>query len=652
MEIRALLLKHYGKFEHHRIDLKPGINVIYGGNETGKSTVHSFICAMLFGLQRSRGRAAKTDEYQIRQPWDTPGAFTGSMWVQEDGQIYRIDRCFDRSAEPLQVTNETEGWEAKQPQETLDALLGGISEAAFVNTVFIPQAHCETDEALAQELRRYMINSDTSADGQTDVTRALENLRRKKRLLEQQKKKEDAQTEARIEKVQAQAERLRGELVLLQEQLDYETGGAVREDNRRQSSHGRKDGRDWNSSWVDRGRKAGRDWDDSLGERGRKVRQDRDDGLGEHGRKVRQDRDDSLGERGRKAGRDWDDDFDDNWDDGWENGPESAGSGQLPELLLFVFGFLALAGAYLRPEWLAKLGLGALGAVLLLLIFPVHARRQKREKGQETSGGWPKAGTAGQMPSGEYRTGTAGRTLPEPYAGQPRPGTAGQMPSGEYRTGTAGRTLPEPYAGQPRQGTAGQMPPDRRRAGVFPALPDQDREQHLREEIRRREEAYRKLQNDLETLYHSHVKTDGTETEIAALTEAIDRICALSSGIYAKSGGRLNQRASEILAGITQGRYSRIVLDKTAEVRIYTPERVLGLHQVSGGTMQQIYFALRMASGELLGGGRKLPVILDETFALYDDARLEAALRWLKKSGKQVILFSCQKREREILERL
>lgn len=68
--------------------------------------------------------------------------------------------------------------------------------------------------------------------------------------------------------------------------------------------------------------------------------------------------------------------------------------------------------------------------------------------------------------------------------------------------------------------------------------------------------------------------------------------------------------------------------------------------------MQQIYFALRMAAAEMLGEGRLLPVILDETFALYDDARLEAALRWLRASGRQVILFTCQKREREILERI
>ncbi|MCD8337083.1 MAG: hypothetical protein LUD18_07385, partial [Lachnospiraceae bacterium] len=142
------------------------------------------------------------------------------------------------------------------------------------------------------------------------------------------------------------------------------------------------------------------------------------------------------------------------------------------------------------------------------------------------------------------------------------------------------------------------------------------------------------------------------DTEIAALTLAIDRICEISDRICQAAGGQLNERASAILEEITGGRYNRIVIDDTAEIRIHTPSRVLGLNQLSGGTMQQIYFSLRMAAGELLGEDITLPVILDETFAMYDDRRLEAALRWLKNSGRQVILFTCQNREREILKRL
>lgn len=493
MEILELILKRYGKFDNHKITLKPGINIIYGGNETGKSTIHSFIRAMLFGLNRGRGRAAGKDEYQIRQPWDSPGAFLGSMRIREGGKVYRIDRCFDRSTSPLQVVCETDAQEIANPQQALDVLLGGISENAFVNTVFIPQAQCETDEVLAQELRRYMVNSDSTMDAGLDVSSALQGLRKKKKMFEQKKKKEEAAMEERIREKQAKAEVIRAEIEILRQQEQMQRRGKAGTGPRP---------------------------DAEAGERTQHFRVDR-----------------------------------------------------ILELLLFLAGLLALACAYFLTEMKVKLFLGAFGVLFMILIFPVH-----------------------------FLLGDDSDDDPDEEE--------------EFR--------PE----------------------------DEEHGKYILEEIRNREEVYGRLQDELEALYHSHVKLDGTDAEIAALTLAIDRICELSSGIYAKSGGQLNEQASKILEEITEGRYKRIVLDETMEVRIHTASRVLGLHQVSGGTMQQIYFALRIAVGELLTGGRRLPVILDETFAMYDDARLEAALRWLKKSGRQVILFTCQKREREILESL
>ena len=44
-----------------------------------------------------------------------------------------------------------------------------------------------------------------------------------------------------------------------------------------------------------------------------------------------------------------------------------------------------------------------------------------------------------------------------------------------------------------------------------------------------------------------------------------------------------------------------------------------------------------------------MPVILDDVFALYDDKRLECALKWLSSQRKQVIIFTCHKREEELL---
>lgn len=46
-----------------------------------------------------------------------------------------------------------------------------------------------------------------------------------------------------------------------------------------------------------------------------------------------------------------------------------------------------------------------------------------------------------------------------------------------------------------------------------------------------------------------------------------------------------------------------------------------------------------------------MPIILDEAFASFDEKRLESALKWLGRQEGQIFLFTCQRREMEILER-
>ena len=77
----------------------------------------------------------------------------------------------------------------------------------------------------------------------------------------------------------------------------------------------------------------------------------------------------------------------------------------------------------------------------------------------------------------------------------------------------------------------------------------------------------------------------------------------------------------------------------------------MAMEQVSRGTVEQVYFALRMAAGNMLQE-EELPIILDDTFAFYDDERLRATLRWLAKSGRQVIIFTCQNREEQLLKNM
>ena len=61
-----------------------------------------------------------------------------------------------------------------------------------------------------------------------------------------------------------------------------------------------------------------------------------------------------------------------------------------------------------------------------------------------------------------------------------------------------------------------------------------------------------------------------------------------------------------------------------------TPTRLVPIDQVSSGTMDQIYLAVRLAAAKLVISDRgTMPLIFDDSFVLYDDDRLKTALKWL-----------------------
>ena len=69
MRILDLHIDGFGKFHDLSVSFDQDLNVVYGKNEAGKSTLHTFIRCMLFGLERGRGRAARGDLYSKYEPW-------------------------------------------------------------------------------------------------------------------------------------------------------------------------------------------------------------------------------------------------------------------------------------------------------------------------------------------------------------------------------------------------------------------------------------------------------------------------------------------------------------------------------------------------------------------------------------------------------
>lgn len=84
MKIKELRLKNFGKFTNKEIHFLDGMNVIYGENESGKSTLYTFIRAMLFGLERGRGRAAAQDAFSRYEPWENPNYYCGERNLNQE----------------------------------------------------------------------------------------------------------------------------------------------------------------------------------------------------------------------------------------------------------------------------------------------------------------------------------------------------------------------------------------------------------------------------------------------------------------------------------------------------------------------------------------------------------------------------------------
>lgn len=177
------------------------------------------------------------------------------------------------------------------------------------------------------------------------------------------------------------------------------------------------------------------------------------------------------------------------------------------------------------------------------------------------------------------------------------------------------------------------------------------KQERLRDEIKERQIFLGNLDEQTDETYEISEEEKHLERKRAALTLAKTRLGEVSASVRKEIGGQMNGKVSEILSCLTEGKYTRFYLDEKNAMSVFSENRKIPAQRLSRGTAEQIYFAVRMAAAGLLYED-EYPVILDDTFAFYDEKRMEAALCWLAGHKKQVLLFSCHKREKEALERL
>lgn len=142
-----------------------------------------------------------------------------------------------------------------------------------------------------------------------------------------------------------------------------------------------------------------------------------------------------------------------------------------------------------------------------------------------------------------------------------------------------------------------------------------------------------------------------------ALETAMEVLGEASVDLQRNYSPYLNEAIGKIVDKITGGRYSDVMADDSLRLNIQPPgiaEKVVP-EQLSSGTADQVYFALRLATVMLIeNGGETLPLFLDDPFVQYDEERTANALKLLSDESKkrQIILFTCKKREVELAERI
>lgn len=117
---------------------------------------------------------------------------------------------------------------------------------------------------------------------------------------------------------------------------------------------------------------------------------------------------------------------------------------------------------------------------------------------------------------------------------------------------------------------------------------------------------------------------------------------------------KFTENLSMNISKITGGKYNKAMFNETEGLIVelensdYVPA-----NRMSVGTIDQLYLSLRLSMIDEMSEER-VPILLDEAFAFYDDERLKNILLYLNSEfeNRQIIIFTCTNREKGILDKL
>lgn len=599
MRLLELHIDGFGKFHDRTISFNDGINIIYGKNEAGKSTLHTFIRGMLFGIERGRGRAAKNDLYTKYEPWENSGTYEGWLRLEKDGTIYRIERRFRKENKSLKVINETKGMEEEATPAFISGLLDGLTETMYNNTISIGQLKSATEDGMVTELKNYIANMNTTGNISLNITKATAFLRNQKRSLEAglipEASREFTSLLAEIRSVEAE---IAGP--------EYENQLAAYQNMRTQVK-----------GLIDNTQTQKKDLDEKLAN-GKKVLSDNGftdrasvDAMSSDAERLYSEYNTLNGECNKKS--------------------RKVLSGLTAVLGIAGLGAAAALGYFNLTAYLPVCGAAAAAAVIFFIIS-LFIRQKDKEYHRLFDNTSSELGALLARHLGDSAVSEDAMN-----AFRARMGEFSKLCDMVAQSEAEIRKFLEDLSNlQTKQAGCSEMI---------------EKQQRTQWELEKKLEHLSNYKNKAKALKRTLAENDRIHDEIVAIDLAHETMADLSSSIRDSFGLYLNKEASQYITGITGGIYDSMSIDENLNVFLNTKAKLVPLENVSSGTMDQVYLALRLAAAKLLqGSGSGFPLIFDDSFTQYDDERLKTALEWLASAyGGQIIIFTCHRREAQML---
>ncbi len=183
MRFESVRAHHFGPFHNKTLDLAPGMNVVYGPNEAGKSSWHAALYVGLCGLQRGRGQPVKdAREFAARhRPWDNSSAWeAGAVVTLADGRRVELRHDLagrvDSSAQDAEIAGKDYSGEIIFERAPDGSRWLGLNRKSFLSTACIRQADILRILSDANSLQEDMQRAAATAGTDATAAAALRRL--------------------------------------------------------------------------------------------------------------------------------------------------------------------------------------------------------------------------------------------------------------------------------------------------------------------------------------------------------------------------------------------------------------------------------------------------------------------------------------------